>query len=475
MRRGHGSRFERIKDGIRGWVVRIFRIWSIFGLESHWRSILRVVAKDSNHRRWDEFPESPDEEPDRRSITFSRTTDKKPLTDIEFVERRVGEEGISPDQDDVEITTDWQPRLTSEERRFEIFELHADLRGCPRSIRKAVDRLRRRGEKRLNITEELRRDRRSLAGRKLQTAIRAKIASAFMRGVPDGAALWLTIDIAAIPSLAVWQKAGGMSARELKDQAIRLFNDALVEVGAVHVLNEGYFEVAKVKNLDLVNPRRAQFVKSYARTQWPASIVLSEEIGSIFVPHFHKIVVLLDAEGNPIDVETFKRALKKRFPALRAIHIRPADGGHDAAGGKLLPASVEKAMRYAAKRTTSFDDDEIAEQQRWYDALEPEDLWTSGWTSSANVRPMSVPIMRRSLLGWQKLRDALVQFEIGCGWSGPKIVKPVQQAQRPASNVIRLSDHRRMDRVAQPSMIFIPVNNNAPPVGARAGPHRRAA
>lgn len=472
MRHVHGSTFRRITDDIRDRIVSFWRIWSILWTQTRPRSIARVVAKDSNHKRWDEFDE---ESLEPRSVIVSHTTDKKALTDIEFKERRVGEEGISPDLDDVEITTDWQPRLTGEERRFEIFELYPDLRGCPRSIRRAVDRLRRRGQKSLNITEELRRDRRSLAGRKLQTAIRAMIASASMRGVPDGAALWLTIDIAAIPSLAIWEKAGGMSARELKDQAIRLFNDALVEVGAVFVLNEGYFELAKVKNLDLVNPRRAQFVKSYASTEWPASIVLSEEIGSIFVPHFHKIVVLLDAEGNPIDVETFKRALKKRFPALRAIHIRPADGGHDAAGQRMLPASVERAIRYAAKRTSSFDDDEIAEQQRWYDALEPEDLWTSGWTSRVNVRPMSVPIIRASLLGRQKLGDALVNFEIGRGWSGPKAAKPVQQAQRPASNVIRLSDYRHLDRATQPSMVFIPANDNGLPVGARAGPRRRAA
>jgi len=296
-----------------------------------------------------------------------------------------------------------------------------------------------------------------------------------MRGVPDGAALWLTIDIAAIPSLPIWEKAGGMSARELKDQAIRLFNDALVEVGCVHVLDEGYFEVAKVKNLDLVNPRRAQFVKSYASTEWPESIVLSDEIGSIFVPHFHKVVVLLDADGRPIDVETFKRALKKRFPALRAIHIRPADGGHDAAGQRMLPASVERAIRYAAKRTSSFDDDEIAEQQRWYDALEPEDLWTSGWTSRVNVRLMSVPIMRGSFLGRQKLREALVNFEIGRGWSGPKAAKPFQRAWRPASNVMRLADYRHLDRATQRSMVFVPTNDNELPVGARAGPVRRAA
>jgi hypothetical protein len=428
------------------------------------QSDLRVVAKHLD----DDEPEKP------RSLSVEHSSHKQPLTDVTFEELRISEEGISSDLDDIDIRVKWQPRVSAQERRrFDIFALTPDLQHCEKSIRKAVARLRFKSNQRLDITDELRRDRRSLAGKKLQAALRAKIAGASMRGVPPGAALWLTIDLAAVTSLPIWLKAGGASPRVLIDNGISKLNDALDEIGSMHILMEGYFEISRAKHVHSLNPLRGQFAKEYASRHWPNSLELDGYGGPVLVPHLHALVALLDRDGKPIDSELFKAALKKRFPVKRSIYIRPVVGDKTSRGLQSLPAAVEAAMRYAAKRNSELDRDEIVEQQRWQEALEPEDVWMSGWRSRNSVKPMSVPIMRASLLARQKLREALVDFEIGRGWMGP------QKAVARKSSVISFAEYRDARRTGAPIAGAATSRRHSfsasLPVGARAGPIRKVA
>lgn len=343
--------------------------------------------------------------------------EKQPRTQITFNEKRVGEEGISEDLDDREITTNLNPRITAqEERRFDIFSSTSDLKGVPAMIKSAVARMRQPKTDRIDLTEELRRDRHSSAGRRFQAAVRSKIAAASMRGVPFGSAYLVTIDLGAFPSLSDWLAAGGASPSNVVSGGMIKVNEALDAIGCVHFLMEGFFEIAHAKNVDLDDDRRAQFVKSFAET-WPKSLKLCDHQETIIIPHFHWVMVLLDEAGVPIPGDRLAEELRVRFPATRAIRVEPIHWGTGTTYREVMTSGAAAALRYAIKAAGEKSDYEIEEQARWFESLEPEVLWTTGWHSTVDVRPSAVPIMRASLLARSKLRDAFSDVEIGRGWA----------------------------------------------------------
>ena len=369
---------------------------------------------------------------EERDVVHHSSRKRQPTTDIFFHEQRIAETGVSAELDDVVIRTDWKPYLTENEKvRLDVFGLTSDLKHVAKNFRRFLARLRDRCTGRLDLSDELARDKFSLPGRKFQTAIRSKIAGASMRGVPEDAACYVTIDIAATPPLPVWLHAGGSHPRMLMADFNRKLHQVLDEVGCKHVYREGFLEVAKAPRIMLSNRYQGLFVKSYSKSSWPAKLHLKNHIDEISVVHVHAVMVLLDADGQPISLSTFQDALRRRFPASRAVMVTEL-GTTARTASKTLPEAAEAAIRYAMLHRKNRTPDEMREQGRWNNKLKPEDLWASGWTSFVNVRPWAVPILRSSLLARNKLREALVDIEIGNGWTvfepPVKIVKEYQDA-----------------------------------------------
>lgn len=367
--------------------------------------------------------EEEDSEPDR-VLTHESSTSRQPTTDIVFNDRRTGEAGISSDLDDREITTDWQPYFTQgEASRLRIYEQTPDLRQVARTFKSGFDLLRNQGPHRRSLSDLLKWDKLSHAGKKFQTAIRSLIAGASMRGVPAGAACVVTINFAATPALPIWMNAGGAHPRMLKSDYDRKFRAALDEIGCKHILEEGPFEIAKAPKIDLQDRKSGAFVKSYASSSWPSGLKLVDHLDGIAVAHVHRVVVLLDERGQPIAPKALRKALKKRFTAKRAVLVT-ALGTSRRTTSMTRSAAAEAAIRYALERKKGRQEWEVREQARWAEKLKPEDLWTTGWRSFVAVSRMSVPIMRASLLSRHKLREALVDVDIGCGWSPPRTIAP---------------------------------------------------
>lgn len=415
------------------------------------------------------------ESEERRVVRHETIRSRQPTTDIFFDERRIGEGHLPSDVDEREITTEWKPYFTEAEKtRLKIYEQTPDLEHVARGFKEGFDALRGQSADRQDLSELVKRDKFSQAGKRFQTAIRSLVAGASMRGIPRDAACTVTINIAATPELPVWLAAGGDSPRSLKDEANRLYREALEEIGCKHLLRDGFLEIAMAENINLSNKKAAAFVKSFASTRWPSGLKLEDHRDAIAIAHTHETVVLLDEKGLPIAPKLLKKALKKRFPSKRAVFVKRL-GRSRRTRSMSLSKAAEAAIKYALERKKGRREWELCEQARWADELEPEDLWVTGWTSFVNVRVMSVPIMRASVLSRQKLREALVDVEIGRGWIGPSAVEPIRASPSRPSNVIRLRDYRRLHRATRRSMVFIVSNDNELPVGARAGPDRRTA
>lgn len=380
-----------------------------------------------------------------RSVEIEHTVERQPTTDFPFTERRIVVDGAWTCAD-VDLTTNWKPNFAAEQQsRLNVYERTPDLKHLPPRIRRAIGRLRDRGQKRFDLSGELAADMFSVPGCRFQTAIRSKIAGASMQGVPDEAGCFVTIDLAAVPELPVWLASGGSHPRMIFAQAKRLLMDVYRELGCAHALREAYFELAKCKPIDLANRKSGQFVKSYAQDRWPAAISLKDHVDSVYIAHIHAVMVLLDHSGRPISKDALADALRKRFPHTRAVAVRSLTWS--AKGGPLvLSKAAEAAIRYRLEKNSNPPADEAREQARWQNKLKPDDLFSTGWTSFVNVRPMSVPILRASLLGRHKLREALCDVEIGTGWSPPPAIEV-----RP-SNVVGLPSLRDAadQRVAKP-------------------------
>jgi len=276
-----------------------------------------------------------------------------------------------------------------------------------------------------------------------------------MRGIPAEAACVVTINICATPELTVWLAAGGAHPRVLKADFDRKYQEALDEIGCKHILQEGPLEIAMAPKVDLRNKKSGAFVKSYASSSWPPNLKLEDHLEGIAVPHVHRIVVLLDVDGKPIPPTALMKALKKRFPAKRAVVVTKLGQSRSRRTASMpLSKAAEAAIRYALERKKGRKEWEIREQARWNEKLRPEDLWTTGWTSFVDVRPMSVPFMRGSLLSRHKLREALTCVDIGHGWSSRKLATAGEPTE-PIRNIIVLRP------AATVLMAVLPANDNA--------------
>lgn len=439
-------------------------------------ALLRVYYKSYLSESDDHSRHAHDTAP--RHLKVDRIAESQPETDIKFKEIRVGEGDLGQSADDVITTTDWRPRLSKRERRrLTAYDVAPDLKHVPYLVMKQIERLSDPNRGAIDIQRELLINRFGQTSRKLQASVRSKVAGASMRGVPLGAALLVTIDIGAFPPLDVWHQSGGTHATTLVDRALNNVDDAFDSIGCAFLLKEGFFETALAPTVELDDPRRSQFVKSYADQHWPSTLRLSGYADQVFVPHFHWVIVPLDEDGKPIPADVVSEALKRRFSSTRAIHVEPITYSNHVAKAKagLLGAAVEAAMRYAVKRKGEVRDQELREQARWLEALEPDDIWTGGWTTRiANTKPKPIMVLA-SLLGRSKMVEALEGFIIPAGHRQRLIA--ARQGKLPVMTDVRSPPHPK--RSAPSTEKHYAVNDNATPVRpgrrCRDGPEKIAA
>lgn len=463
--------------------------------------------------------EGPDHDLCDRALPSVSETKRQPATDIRFKHAQIG--------DDHEITTDWRPYKSAAERtRLTVISRSLDLRCFTKIARLEMERFRKRGEGKYSLNDWLPGDKWSAGGRKLQVAVRSMMAAASVACVPDEAVLFVTINHAATPGLPTWEEAGGPGPMEVMEDACRLFRMAVDEVASMHVLCEGYFESAQAVNAADENERCAEYAKAYAQEHWPEGLSWDDHSDAIFVGHTHRIVVLVDENGQFIEADRFREALKRQFPLPRAVRVEtPRDtrwGPPDASTAEKVAAF----MRYNICKKRKLTEAEVLENLRWTEKLKPEHIFFSGWTSYSEVRPIAVPIMRASLIGRHKLQEALTGFDIGPARRveiSPEVAQLPVEAHDADRAVLRLDDYRNppssravrsTNDVGHLSAVVLPITPTSPrnggwhpssdvvqdvgdlehasrrrlrlvalndkhpeqlPVGARAGPVRRAA
>lgn len=388
--------------------------------------------------------EAPDDRDDLCDFESSSKTFRQPATDIKFKHLRIG--GY------YEITTPWKPNMCGAEKaRLSAMLRTDDLKPFMKLARAHMGRFRKSsiGIGKYSLNDQLPGDKLSAGGRKLQLAVRSMVAGASVTGIPDEAVSFVTIDFAATPELPIWLKAGGAVPEDLFADGIKRIEAALHEVGAVHVLREGFSEVAQAVNAADENERCAGYAKAYAKQCWPESLSWDDHADQIFVPHIHGVFVLLDKDGHPISAERLGEALRKQFPLPRAVRVEPPRDSRWAPGGT-LPEKVAAFIRYHITKKRELTEAEITENIRWSIGLQSEHIFFSGWTSFVETSAMAVPIMRRSLLSRHKLQEALVDFDIGPGRclkvADEIAVEPVH-ALAAGEVVVRLDDYRRRSGV----------------------------
>lgn len=416
-------------------------------------------------------------------------TIRQPATDIRFEHLRIG--------DEYEITTDWKPyKCGAEKMRLTVMARTDDLKGFTKLTRLYMGRFREKAVGKYSLNDRLPGDKWSAGGRKLQVAVRSMVAGESVIGVPDEAVSFVTIDFAATPELSIWLEAGGAKPEDVFNDGMKCIDAALQEVGAVHVLREGFSEVSQAVNADEDNERCAVYAKAFARERWPEGLSWDDYSDRVFVPHIHAVFVLLDEDGQPIPAERFAEALRKQFPLPRAVRVETPRDTRWGDPGASVSKKVAAFIRYNIAKNREITQAEIVENIRWNKELQPEHIFFSGWTSFVEVRAMAVPIMRASLLSRHKLQEALVDFDIG---PGRRIEAPPEIATKPVERretncvVVRLDDYRRPPRklVARrgggmdlqgPGLAILHqdwphwaiANDNKEPVSTRAGPVTRS-
>jgi hypothetical protein len=183
-------------------------------------------------------------------------------------------------------------------------------------------------------------------------------------------------------------------------------DDAFRELGAKFVFMDGWLEIKSRGRFGPL-PTTHKFERAYANEHWPPALLKARNQHDLFLPHFHLVLTIIDANGL-VSVERISSVLKKHFPLPRAVEVASMQSRY------AQSEEAARCRRYALKRLSEIDDAELIEDARWREFLQNQTIF-SGWTEFANESWKQNKLVAASMLSRQKTIDAMPEFEFPPG------------------------------------------------------------
>jgi hypothetical protein len=308
----------------------------------------------------------------------------------------------NPDFSQVDTLT-WVPddgyrRCAKERRRIQLFRQSEEFADIADGIDRSYDDGVKAGG---SVGGLFQMDRHSVAAHKFVSTGLALGAKAALKQF-DGPVGLLTVNLAACCDLKSWLKLGGAHPNEMCDEFWRELMHCARELGVAYMFIDAFFEVDVNSTYD-VSSRHGIFVKSWVYAHWKR-VHAPFHGRPVFVPHYHCTIALMGEDGTAMALEPLAERLRKKYSAYRQVNLRLVKAGDD-------PSVEIKA--YALKDAAEQSDALVLEEARWRDALDVEHLVASAWFKLTRGRLSANKRVLRSVVFRDRVRDAIVNFDIG--------------------------------------------------------------